>query len=143
MKGEKGNSFGEIIRERRRQRNMTQRDVARRIGTSAPYVGHLESGQRHPSDEIVTKLADALGFDRREMFFLANPKAKELLKTPEPGPKLSAWDEFRQDDGLRRSYAISGEEMDMLNRVALLGEVRSARDFIYILNTVRQALKGS
>jgi len=122
---------------------MTQRDVARKIGTSAPYVGHLESGQRHPSDEIVTRLADALGFERREMFFLANPKAKELLHTTEPESKVSAWDEFRQDDRTRRSYAISPQEMDMLNRVALMGEVRSAHDFIYILNTVRQALKAA
>jgi hypothetical protein len=28
----------------------------------------------------------------------------------------------------------------MLERVALLGEVRSPRDFIYILNTVRHAV---
>ena len=30
--------------------------------------------------------------------------------------------------------------MEMLSRVALLGDVRSARDFIYILNTVRHAV---
>lgn len=28
----------------------------------------------------------------------------------------------------------------MLSQVALMGEVRSVRDFVYILNTVRQAL---
>jgi hypothetical protein len=30
--------------------------------------------------------------------------------------------------------------MEMLSRVALLGDVRSPRDFIYIINTVRHAV---
>jgi len=30
--------------------------------------------------------------------------------------------------------------MEMLSQVALLGEVQSSRSFIYILNTIRQAL---
>ena len=133
-------TFGQVIRERRRQGELTQREVARRIGTSTPYVGHLESGKRHPSDEIVTRLADALGFERRELFFLANPKAKELFHPPARGKSNSAWDEFRRDDKLRRILNVSAKDMNMLSQVALMGQVRSARDFIYILNTVRQAL---
>jgi hypothetical protein len=30
--------------------------------------------------------------------------------------------------------------MEMLSRVALLGDARSPRDFVYILNTVRHAV---
>ena len=132
--------FGDTIRERRRERNLTQREVARRIGTSSPYVGHLESGTRHPSEDIVTRLADVLGFERRELFFMANPKAKELLHTPQREASTSAWDEFRNNQRTVRNLAVTPEEMDMLGRVALLGQVRSSRDFIYILNTVRQAM---
>jgi transcriptional regulator with XRE-family HTH domain len=132
--------FGQVIRDRRRQRELTQQQVASRVGTSTPYVGHLESGNRHPSSEIVTRLADVLGFDRRELFFLANPQAKELLH-PEESPKASsAWEEFRRDEQLRRIHNINAKEMKMLLQVALMGQVRSSRDFIYILNTVRQAL---
>jgi transcriptional regulator with XRE-family HTH domain len=132
--------FGQVIRNRRRQSEMTQRQVAKRIGTSTPYVGHLESGKRHPSDEIVTRLADALGFERRELFFLANPKAKELLHPPARAEAKSAWEEFRHDEKLRRIHNINALEMKMLSQVALMGQVRSSRDFIYIVNTVRQAL---
>jgi len=53
--------FGQVIRDRRRQSELTQQQVAKRVGTSTPYVGHLEAGKRHPSDEIVTRLADAYG----------------------------------------------------------------------------------
>jgi transcriptional regulator with XRE-family HTH domain len=132
--------FGQVIRDRRRHRELTQQQVASRVGTSTPYVGHLESGNRHPSSEIVTRLADVLGFDRRELFFLANPQAKELLHPAEPPKGNSAWEEFRHDDQLRRIHNINAKEMKMLLQVALMGQVRSSRDFIYILNTVRQAL---
>ena len=140
MARSKERTFGQVIRERRRQLDLTQEEVARRIKTSTPYVGHLESGKRHPSDKIVTRLAEVLGLDRRELFFLANPRAQALL-SPVPDPNSSsAWDQFRGNEQLRRVHNISSEEMDMLSRAALLGEVRSPRDFIYILNTVRHAV---
>ncbi len=65
--------FAEVIRAKRRELELTQDEVAARIGISTPYVGHLESGKRHPSDKIVTKLAEALDLGSRELFFLANP----------------------------------------------------------------------
>lgn len=135
-------TFGEVIRERRRQADFTQREVARRIGTSTPYVGHLESGKRHPSEEVISRIADVLGFERRELFFLANPKARDLVsEMPSERPE-SAWDEFQHDDRLHSLLKVSTDEMEMLSRVALMGNVRSARDFVYILNTVRQALES-
>lgn len=136
----KERSFGQVIRERRRQLDLTQEEIAHRIKTSTPYVGHLESGKRHPSDKIVSRLAEVLGLDRRELFFLANPRAQALLSVRESTPASSAWEDFRRNDQMRRVHNITGEEMEMLSRVALMGEVRSQRDFVYILNTIRQAL---
>jgi transcriptional regulator with XRE-family HTH domain len=138
----KTRTFGQVVRDRRRQLDLTQEEVARRISTSTPYIGHLESAKRHPSEKVVTKLADVLGLDRRELFFLANPGAKALLsQQPAVGStSASAWEDFRKDDRLRRIHNITGEEMEMLSHVALMGDVRSSRDFVYILNTIRQAL---
>src|SRR5271156_3994841 len=103
-KGSRGNmarikerNFGVVIRERRRQLDLTQEEVARRIKTSTPYVGHLESGKRHPSDKVLTRLADVLLLDRRELFFSANPQAEELVKNQEQKDTKSAWAEFRSD----------------------------------------------
>ncbi len=140
MARSKERNFGQIIRERRRQLDLTQEEVAHRIKTSTPYVGHLESAKRHPSDKILTRLAEVLGLDRRELFFLANPRAQALLSDETASTADSAWEDFRKNEQLRRVHSISNEEMEMLSRVALLGEVRSARDFIYILNTVRHAV---
>jgi transcriptional regulator with XRE-family HTH domain len=140
MARSKERSFGQVIRERRRQLDLTQDEVAHRIKTSTPYVGHLESAKRHPSDKILTRLAEVLGLDRRELFFLANPRAQALLSTETESTSASAWDDFKKNDQLRRVHSISNDEMEMLSRVALLGDVRSPRDFIYILNTVRHAV---
>ena len=136
----KERNFGQIIRERRRQLDLTQEEVAHRIKTSTPYVGHLESGKRHPSDKIVTRLAEVLGLDRRDLFFLANPRAQALLSPESESSPESAWEDFKKNEQLRRIHNISADEMEMLSRVALLGDVRSPRDFIYILHTVRHAV---
>jgi len=135
-------SFGEVIRTRRRELDLTQDEVASRIKTSTPYVGHLESSKRHPSNKIVTRLAEVLGFDNRELFFLANPLTEALLSAqPERAEgSVSAWDQFRKNDQLRRVHNVSNDEMEMLSQVALLGEVQSPRDLIFILNTVRHAV---
>jgi transcriptional regulator with XRE-family HTH domain len=136
----KERAFGRVIHERRRRLDLTQQEVARRIKTSTPYIGHLEAGLRHPSDKVLSRLAEVLGLDRRDLFFLANPGAVELLKSKETPSRRSAWDEFRKDDRLRRMHNVSQEEMNLLAQVASLGEVRTPRDFIYILITVRHAL---
>lgn len=132
--------FARLIRSRRHSLALTQEEIARRIGTTTPYVGHLESGKRHPSDNIVVKLADALGVDRAELFLLANPQAEAIIAQAPVAPGDSSWDQFSRDKRLHRLYNISAEEMDLLSRVEMLGRVRSPRDFLFILNTVRQAL---
>jgi len=136
----KDRSFGQVIRERRRQLDLTQEDVARRIKTSTPYIGHLESGKRHPSDRVLSRLGEVLLLDKRELFLLANPQAARLLDTTDQQDSKSAWSEFRKDERLRRIHNITEQEMEALSRVALMGEVRSKQDFVYILNTIRQAL---
>lgn len=133
-------TFANVIRERRRHLDLTQEEVARRIDTSVPYIGLLEAGRRHPSAKVVTKLADVLGLDPRDLFLLANPEAKTLVCLPADSNTPSAWEAFREDEHLRKVHNISDREMETLSQVALMGDVRSSRDFVFILNTIRQAL---
>jgi transcriptional regulator with XRE-family HTH domain len=140
MKRGRERSFGQVVRDRRRQLDLTQQEVARLIRTSTPYVGHLESGKRHPSDKILSRLAEVLSLDQRELFFLANPGAVELLTSKKSNGHRSAWEDFRRDERLRRLHNITPEEMELLSHIALMGEISAPRDFIYILNTIRHAL---
>jgi transcriptional regulator with XRE-family HTH domain len=119
--------------------DLTQEEVSARVGISTPYIGHLESGKRHPSDKIVTKLAEVLGLGNRELFFLANPHAEALVSEPAAATG-SSWEQFQKDGKLRRIHNISNVEMEILSHVALMGDVQNPRDLIYILTTIRHAV---
>ncbi len=132
--------FGQVIRQRRRQLDLTQEEVARKIKTSIPYVGILETGRRHPSRQVIVKLANVLGLDARDLFLLANPNVGSLVYEQPESEGSSAWDAFLKDENLRSINNITDQEMDMLSRVAMMGQVRSPRDLIFILSAIRQAL---
>jgi transcriptional regulator with XRE-family HTH domain len=132
--------FGSVIRARRRQLDLTQQELARRVGTSVPYIGHLETEKRHPSEKIVTRLAEVLGLDPRELFFLANPGTKHLISRDQESNGETAWNAFCREEIFRKIHNITEQEMQALSGVALLGEVRTPRDFLFILNTIRHAL---
>lgn len=75
----------------------------------------------------------------REWFFLMHPEVRKILNPQAPTLVGSTWEQFRNDDRIRRLDTISDGEMEILSGVASQGEVRSPREFIYILNSVRQA----
>jgi transcriptional regulator with XRE-family HTH domain len=132
--------FARVIRERRRQLDLTQEEVARRINTSIPYIGLLEAAKRHPSEKVVPKLATVLGFEPRELFFLANPKVGSLISEQPDSSRVSAWDAFLSDEKLREIHNISDQEIAALSKIAMMGDTRSPRDFVFILNCIRHAL---
>jgi transcriptional regulator with XRE-family HTH domain len=132
--------FGQAIRERRRRLGLTQQEVAGKVATSVIYIGLLETGKRRPSAAVVGRLAEALGLERGELFFLANPEARTLVNGDSKPAVGSAWEEFRNNEYLQKAHKVTPAEMELLSRVALMGELRSSRDLMFVLNTVRQAL---
>src|SRR5271169_6091288 len=112
-------NFGEVILTRRKELDLTQAELASRIKTSTSYVGYLESGSRHPSNLIVTRLAKVLRLDKRELFFLANPHTEASLSVQPDGPEVyvSIWDQFRKDKQLLRIHNVSKAEKKMLSQV--------------------------
>jgi transcriptional regulator with XRE-family HTH domain len=141
VKHRNGRTFGQVIRERRRQLDLTQQEIAQKIGLSTPYVGHLESDKRHPSQKVLLSLAKVLGFDRRELFLMANPGAVEMLRAKEPYNNRLGWEEFRKDKQMQNAHHIRSDEMNLLSSVALMGEVFSSQEFIYVLDVVRHVLR--
>ena len=88
----------------------------------------------------MTKIAQVLGLDARQLFLLANPGARFLVSEHSEADAASAWMAFCQAKHLRKSHNITDAEMRTLSQVAMMGEVRSSRDFLFILNTIRQSL---
>jgi len=136
-----GNTLGSILRRRRRQLDITQQDIAQRVGVRANYVGYLERDMRKPSTEVLLRLAKVLDLDRGELFFLANPQVRTLIAKDGPARSdVSAWDSFRNDKRLHTRHAITRSELKVLASVSELGPVAAPRDYLFILQAIRQAL---
>jgi len=120
---------------------ITQQDIAQRIGVRANYVGYLERDMRRPSTDVLIKLARALDLDKQELFFVANPQVRTLIANngTEP-PRRTAWDEFRRDRGLHTRHGITRAELKALDGIAKLGTASSPRDYLFILQAIRQSL---
>src|SRR5947199_10813674 len=56
-----GTSFGMWLKARRRSMDLTQPDLARRVGCSLETVVKIESGERRPSKQVAERLAECLG----------------------------------------------------------------------------------
>ena len=56
----KGTSLGATIRKLRLRAGLTLREMARRVGVSAPHQSDIEHGRRMPSDGVLQKIADEL-----------------------------------------------------------------------------------
>jgi len=97
------------------------REACQAAGTSVPYIGYLETGKRHPSEKLVTRL-EVLGLDARELFFLANPETRGPHSPTQESNKLSAWEAFCSDETVRSTHNIGDHEMQVLSGVSLLGE---------------------
>ncbi|HET6313823.1 MAG TPA: tetratricopeptide repeat protein [Chloroflexia bacterium] len=63
-------TFGQWLKERRKALDLTQEELAERVGCSVWMVQKIETGDRRPSRQVVVLLADALRIppDRREAF---------------------------------------------------------------------------
>lgn len=54
-------NFGEKLRALRERHNMTQWELARKLGFHQAHVYRLETGQRKPNVALAIKLADLFG----------------------------------------------------------------------------------
>jgi transcriptional regulator with XRE-family HTH domain len=69
---ERAHAFGARVRTLRRNRKLTQRQVAEQLPMSAGNLSRLENGVHGPpSDEVILKLAEVLDADADELLRLA------------------------------------------------------------------------
>lgn len=74
MKSDKLKSvFQRNLRARRKELDLTQRELADLIGAQQPYVADLENGIRHPTLETIAKLSEALKISP-EFFLSPSPE---------------------------------------------------------------------
>jgi transcriptional regulator with XRE-family HTH domain len=59
--------FGDRVRARRQELELSQEGLAHKAGIARAYIGSLESGERNPSLDTVSRLASALDFDAADL----------------------------------------------------------------------------
>ena len=60
-------TLGERIRELREDRDISGRELAKKIKVSAPFLSDVELGRRHPSDDVLKTIASLLGTTLEEL----------------------------------------------------------------------------
>jgi transcriptional regulator with XRE-family HTH domain len=62
------NALGQQIRRCREQRELTLRELARRVGVSASAISQIELGRTHPTLDTLHAVAYELGVSLDELF---------------------------------------------------------------------------
>jgi|SRR5579862_278848 transcriptional regulator with XRE-family HTH domain len=76
----RGETLGQVLKQRRRALGFTQRELADVLGVKAGHITHLENGRRRPSLSLLGRLAEVLGLDKEPLFLLAHPEPPEPIE---------------------------------------------------------------
>ena len=60
--------FGKRVKELRRERKLTQAQLAERVELSINYISQIETGEASPTFETIVKLASGLDVELKELF---------------------------------------------------------------------------
>lgn len=72
-------SFGRAIKEARRQRGISQKDLAERAGIDFTYLSKIENDRMPPpSEKAIRAMAEALALDADELIRLAGKVPSDL-----------------------------------------------------------------
>ena len=123
---------GELIRTYRKQRNLTQAELAQRCGTSAAMIRQYELGKRNPKIETLVKISEALDVSytiliANNLVFDTTPakcKINDILKKADNGESLtseeSALLRSHIDLGIEHASEVIGEIADNMQETHLL-----------------------
>lgn len=68
MKSQIDIQFGARIAELRKQRNISQEELAERCGVHRTYIGSIERGEKSPTLNTIEKFAKGLGVEIVDFF---------------------------------------------------------------------------
>ncbi|HUJ30715.1 MAG TPA: helix-turn-helix transcriptional regulator [Candidatus Acidoferrum sp.] len=82
-------TFGERIRELREARDWSVRELARKLKVSAPFLSDVELGRRHPSEDVLERIASVLGTTAADLNkYDPRPPMQELKRIAAKDPAM-------------------------------------------------------
>jgi transcriptional regulator with XRE-family HTH domain len=107
--------LGRFIKEIRKDKNLTLREVAQRSGVSHPYLSQLENGRNDkPSPDILNKLANGLEIPNGTLMMAAGYIEYPLGDKPSKGNlifQVPHMENVLNSDGVMENRALTGEEI--------------------------------
>lgn len=116
-------SISELIKEYRKEKNMTQEQLCEAAGISISTLKKYETGLRSPKAEQLKKIAEALGISEKEFTPIKVKDRSDFLVTLMQLDKEADlhWDFDRSENGMiiPESLTISFEDRKLNNLLAL------------------------
>ena len=134
-------SFGRYLNRWREKAGLSQRELAKILGVQASHVSYIEQNRRTPSLSLLLRAASTIGIDAREAFLLVHPECESFVGPPRKTVQEDAWTRFSNNRRVLLRRRVTRSEMLFLMRLNTLGIVRDPRTFLFVLNSVRQALQ--
>jgi transcriptional regulator with XRE-family HTH domain len=106
-------SFGSRMIQVRKEKKMSQDELAKALGATPTTIGRYERDEVKPTIDVVKKLADVL--DTTGGYLLGETEDRELLKDPSMMKRLNDIAKFPDQDKQCILYALDA----MINNVKL------------------------
>ena len=136
------NALGQLIKQKRKELALTQRELAKKLGVEASHVAYLEGGKRNPSLSLMARLEDVLGVSRQEIFLLTHPEAASVVnanhRRPQPAPRAYDWRRLVTDRAFVKRHRITPRELRAFKELSLLGYILSRHQLLAILTMIRE-----
>lgn len=133
-------TLGQTLKRARQALGLTQRQVALQAGVQPSHIAYLEAGRRRPSLGLLSRLGQVLELERDKLGLLAYPEVRSFLRLKaRRSPRDQAWRQFISDKALLARYHVEPRELRVLAKTNMLGAITAPRDFLFILNSIRQA----
>jgi transcriptional regulator with XRE-family HTH domain len=80
-------SFGRRIRELRQDRELSLRELAKKLEISAPFLSDIELGKRYPSEDVLASMARELGVSLEGLrTYDTRPPVEDIKRLAETNP---------------------------------------------------------
>ena len=122
------NGLGSIIRTRRKELDMTCKELAKRVGVDRSYIGKIENNSLIPAWHIIVKLEAVLGVKIQEFYlqekvpYLDNSSLSKKVKIP----RLKLKDIYLTK-GKAPSYSLLGYDFAKPNPSGLLVGIKQPK----------------
>ncbi|MEE2755635.1 MAG: helix-turn-helix transcriptional regulator [Myxococcota bacterium] len=80
-------SFGRWLKQQRKERHLSQSDLALHLGVTASFLSRIESDERQPSAEHLELMATLLGLPAETMMLRAGVVPDHILQRVQAHPE--------------------------------------------------------